>query len=190
MKTKPKQVCEREFDFTLVLDGITELTTEVEDALYNGKCDDGTLAFQSGRPYMTFSRTAPSLAEAILSAIQDVRNAGVGLDVLRVDYCDLVTPAEIARRIDRPRQAVHQYITGERGPGRFPPPACHLTDAAPLWAWCEVAHWLLQNNMLKEEVVRDALDAALINDILELRTRRQMAPETADKALKAIGGIV
>jgi hypothetical protein len=185
--TKPKKVGEREFNFTLVLDGITELTSEVENALYEGGCDDGTLGFQCGRPYMTFSRTAPNFAEAILSAVRDVEKAVPGLDVLRVDYCDLVTQAEIARLIKRSRQAVHQLITGRRGPGLFPPPIYRLTDDTTKWAWSDVVDWLAQNNLVEEETASDTIQAALINDLLDFRSRRRRDRKTADKALRMLG---
>src|SRR5487761_1677044 len=118
-----QKTCECEHDFTLVLTGVRELTREVLDALYEAGCDDATIASRSGRIVATFSRTAPSLKDAILSALQCVRKANIGADVLRVDYCNLVTQADIARKIERSRQLVHQYWTGARGPGGFPPPA-------------------------------------------------------------------
>ncbi len=168
--------CECEHDFTLILTGISDLTPEVVDALYEAGCDDGTLAMRSGRPYITFSRIAPSLKNAILSAIGNVRKAGVGADVLRVDYCNLVTQADIARKIGRSRQLVHQYITGERGPGGFPPPACGITDDAPLWYWCEVAYWLCENNFAKPEFLRDAEEVEVINNVLDMQRQKLNNP--------------
>lgn len=178
--------CEREYDFALILSGVTELTTPVEDALFNAGCDDATLSVQYGQLYLEFSRTASSLLRAILSAIQDVQKAGIGAEVLRVDECDLVTQADIARRIERSRQLVHQYVTGERGPGGFPPPVCHLTEKAPLWAWCAVSYWLLQNDMIKPEEVRAAEVIAAINTALELRDQRKRNPALADEVAKAV----
>ena len=134
-----RQNCEREHDFALILTGVHELTSEVENALFETGCDDATLSVQYGFIYMEFSRMAESLKDAILSAIRDVRKAKIGADVWRVDECNLVTPAEIARRIGRSRQLIHQYMTGKRGPGGFPAPECNLTDGAPLWAWCAVS---------------------------------------------------
>lgn len=124
-------VCEKEHDFALIVDGVGSLTTDVEDALFNAGCDNATLSIQYGLLYMEFSRRARSLHNAIVSAIHDVRKAGIGAEVLRVNECNLVTASEIARRIQRSRQLVHQYMTGQRGPGGFPPPECHLTDGAP-----------------------------------------------------------
>jgi hypothetical protein len=99
---------EREHDFTLVLTSITEITPAVEDALFSAGCDDATIATRSGRLFVTFSRTARSTKDAVFSAIGDIGRACPGVDVLRVDFCNLVTPSEIARKIGRSRQLVHQ----------------------------------------------------------------------------------
>src|SRR4051812_16226446 len=82
--------CKSEYDFTLVLTGITELTPEAENALFEAGCDDATISVRSGRVFLTFSRTARSLKDAILSAIRNVKQANIGADVLRVDVCNLV----------------------------------------------------------------------------------------------------
>ncbi|MFN0195779.1 MAG: hypothetical protein ACKVT0_03490 [Planctomycetaceae bacterium] len=168
---------DKEFDFTLLLDGVAEITPEVENALFAAGCDDATISLRFGRMYLTFTRTAASLKDAILSAIKNVRASGIGASVLRVDHCDLVTQSEIARRIARSRQLVSQYIAGGRGPGGFPPPACNITDGAPLWYWCEVAHWLWENDLIKEEELREAQDLTVINSVLELERQRQVSPD-------------
>jgi hypothetical protein len=177
---------EQEYDFTLVLTGFDKLTAKVADALLAAGCDDGTIAMRSGRPYITFSRRAQSMKDAILTAIEDVRNAGVGADVLRVDYCNLVTQADIARRIGRSRQLVYQYMTGQRGPGAFPPPVCGITDKVLLWQWCEVAHWFWQNNMVKESVLREAEEVETINNVLELSRRKAENPSLAQEIIDVV----
>ncbi len=181
-----KKPCEREHDFTLVLTGIPELTTDVEDALYKAGCDDATLSIRSGRAFLTFSRSAPTLKDAVLSAIQDVRKAAIGADVLRLDICDLVTQADIGRRIGRSRQLVHQFITGKRGPGGFPPPVCLIADESPLWLWCEVAHWLWQNNLITEDAMNEAQQIAIINDVLDYVHQQQLAPKLAQEVFQSV----
>ena len=119
-------------------------------------------------------------------AIENVRSAGIGADVLRVDYCNLVTQSDIARRIGRSRQVVNQYIIGERGPGGFPPPACTLTEKVPLWLWCEVAYWLWQNNIVKEDVLRDTEDVALINNVFELARQKADKSDTTREVIAAV----
>jgi hypothetical protein len=175
--------CEHEHDFILVLDGITEITRAFEDALFQAGCDDATISSRSGRVFLSFTRSSPSLLDAILSAIRDVEAAEIGATILRVDDCNLVTQAEIARKIGRSRQVVHQFISGERGPGGFPPPSCHIADEAPLWRWCEVAYWLWQNGMLKENVLRDAQDLEMVNSVLEFNRLKRLDPASVDRVL-------
>jgi hypothetical protein len=186
MNMEPGNACECEHDFALVLTGITELTPEAEDALFEAGCDDGTISVRSGRIYITFSREDVSLKDAILSAIRDVQNAKIGADVLRVDTCNLVTQADIARKIGRTRQLVHQYITGQRGPGGFPAPVCNITEGVPLWFWCEVAYWLRQHDMIKQDVATEAQEVALINTVLEMRYYRQIEPALSAEILQRL----
>jgi hypothetical protein len=76
---------EAEHEFTLVLDGIPELTPEIMDALYEAGCDDATVSRSNGTVSMDFDRPAASLTEAIVSAINDIRRAGIGARVVRVE---------------------------------------------------------------------------------------------------------
>ncbi len=181
VKKANKNNPEREYDFALIVSGVRELTPEVEDALFEAGCDDATLSIQYGRLYIEFSRTARSFKDAILSAIQDVREADVGAEVLRVDACDLVTPSEIARRIKRSRQLVFQYINAQRGPGGFPPPECHLAEGAPLWAWCAVSYWLAENDIIRPEEGWNAEVVAAINNWLELARQRERNPQLVEE---------
>lgn len=181
-----QSLCEYEHDFTLVLSGISELSPKIVDALLEAGCDDGTISMRSGRPFITFSRRAASMKDAILSAIANVRKAGTSADVLRVDYCNLVTQADIARKIDRSRQQIHQYTTGDRGPGGFPSPVCGITDDAPLWYWCEVAYWLWENDMVQENVLRAAEEVELINNVLELQRQRKQRPNLTKEIIDSV----
>jgi hypothetical protein len=186
MKMETRTSCEREHEFDLVLTGISDFDEDTMDALFEAGCDDATPSLQYGKVNLAFTRTAPSLKDAILSAIENVRSAGIGADVLQVDECNLVTQAEIGRRSGRSRQVIHQYITGKRGPGGFPPPACQITDGAPLWLWCDVAPWLRQNNMIDEQVMLDAQDIDRINTILSYQHQYQIAPEIVKDLLEKL----
>jgi hypothetical protein len=178
---------EREFEFTLLLKGVDALTEDVENAFYEAGCSDATIAVRCGRPVITFSRAAASMKDAVLSAIRDVRKADVGADVFRVDNCNLVTQSDIARRIGRSRQLIHQYITGVRGPGDFPGPACEITDGASLWMWCEVATWLWKNGFVEEEVFRDAEEVGIINTVLDVQHQRQLRPDLINEVMETVG---
>ena len=180
------QNSQREYDFALVITGVPDLTPEVQDALFNSGCDDATFSIQYGCLYAEFSRTAESLKGAILSAIRDVRKANIGAEVDSIDESNLVTQAEIARRINRSRQLVSQYISGERGPGNFPPPACHFAENAPMWTWCAVSFWLAQNDIIRREESSNAEVMALINVALELERQEQKNPELLREITEAL----
>ena len=68
---------------------------------FQAGCDDATISVCSGRIYITFSRVAASLKDAILRAIRDVESTKICAEVLDVDTCNLVTQADIARKIGR-----------------------------------------------------------------------------------------
>lgn len=175
-------------EFTVVLSGITNLDDTIADALFEAGCDDATVTFQAGRCLVSFSREATSLIEAILSAISDIRKLGPAVNILRVDSSNLVSQSEIARRIGRSRQLVHQYISGERGPGAFPPPICDLSEGAPLWSWCEVAAWLHQHDMITESALQGANELAVINSVLELENHRRQDPKLTQEVVAAVSG--
>jgi hypothetical protein len=56
-----------------------------------------------------------------------------------------------------------------------------------MWYWCDVAHWLYQNNMITEETLRDAQAVSLINDVLELNYQKKIEPKLTKEVLEHIG---
>ena len=69
----------RVHEFTLIL--TADSNEEESDRLYS-IFNDGTLVSMAGEPQVHFHREAPSLEEAIASALAQVRKAG--FDVVRV----------------------------------------------------------------------------------------------------------
>jgi hypothetical protein len=176
----------RSFEFTLIVDGAERLSSGVEDVLFAAGCDDATISFRFGRLFLVFSRTANSLREAVLSAIRAVNGTRCGLRVLRVDECGLVTQSDISRKMSRSRQLVHQYMTGVRGPGGFPPPAYHMTNSAALWYWSEVALWLWTNNLIERDEYENAHEIALVNRVLEFEHQRQTEPDVTRQIMESV----
>jgi predicted DNA-binding transcriptional regulator AlpA len=181
------------YDFTLVLDGVSDLTDEVTDALYGGQCDDALVLMRDGVVYVDFTREADSFAEAVLSAINDVESSEIGARVVRVEPDDLVDMAEIARRTGRSRESVRQLVHGERGPGTFPPPVANLRRRSPIWRWTDVMRWFAERQVPSAPSAVPAtgspsvyLDAsvltAALNASLELR-RQLVAMSEAQKKI-------
>ena len=65
-------------EFRLILAGVEELTPDLADALYQA-FDDGTAGSCAGEVTIDFHREAASFQQAVQSAIEDVRKAGLQL---------------------------------------------------------------------------------------------------------------
>jgi hypothetical protein len=134
-------MAKQEYEFTLILSGIAELTREVLDAFYEVGCDDALIGMRDGIAYAEFCREADSFCDAALSAIRDVESSGAGVRMEHIEPDEFVTMSEIARRLDITREGVRKRVSGERGPGNFPPPVGCLTTRSPLWRWTDVLKW-------------------------------------------------
>ncbi len=71
--------------FTLVLSGVSDLTPELADALYEATNGDIEFNLCNGVAFLEFARTARTLRDAITSAIRDVEASSVVVRVLRVE---------------------------------------------------------------------------------------------------------
>jgi len=71
--------------FTLVLSGVSEITAELADALYVATQGDIEFNMRNGIAFVEFERAAPTLQDAVISAIHKVEGAPVGVRVVRVE---------------------------------------------------------------------------------------------------------
>jgi hypothetical protein len=134
------------YSFSLILAGVTDLTEEQAEELFEAGCDDCTPSVRASVVCLDFDRERTKPEEAIESAIRAVTAAGFTVE--RIEPDDLVTQAEIARRLERSREAIRLYVEGLRGPGDFPRPVAAATSTSPLWSWLEVARWAVKNKLL------------------------------------------
>jgi predicted DNA-binding transcriptional regulator AlpA len=170
-----------EHDFILTIRG--SLTDDRLDALAEAGCDDATFSTKGDLTFGDFTREAPTLAEAITSAIEAVESIA-GLEVLHVDPDELVWASEIATRTGRTRASIDHLIRGVRGPGGFPPPATHATRN-PLWRWAEVEAWFAAYDGREPNPDRSATIGA-INGALQARLglRASTRPAPLRRALR------
>lgn len=182
-----KRKQQREYQFTLVVDGLDLMNADHANALYEAGCDDASPAQQSGRGYIGFDRQADSLMDAILSACADVRKADIGVEILRIDAEDLVSQADIGRRAGISRSRVNNYVSGLRGPGNFPAPVSNLLDGSPLWRWAEVARWLAAEGIIEDELAEEAEQIAFVNSMLEFRRQKKANAKLAREVMKVLG---
>ncbi|MBI3461647.1 MAG: hypothetical protein HY000_01100 [Planctomycetes bacterium] len=81
--------------FTLILSGVSEITPELADALYEATGGDIEFNLRHGVAFLEFDRAASSLHEAVTSAMAQVESADVGVRVVRVESQDANTIAKI-----------------------------------------------------------------------------------------------
>ena len=77
------------WDFTVVLKGVEEMTDEIANALYETGCDDGTAGSSCGVASVSFSRDSETLQDAIASAVADIRRAGCEVDRVQIEQEEL-----------------------------------------------------------------------------------------------------
>jgi hypothetical protein len=137
-------------EFTVIASGLDPEAPDYEDRFFEAGCDDATLSYQRGLIIAEFAREAPTMASAIVSAIDNVRAAGASVDRVEPDY--LVSLSDIADRSGLSRQAISLYARGERG-ADFPTPAVKVMSDRPLWDWYAVAQWLHEKALLDRGAV-------------------------------------
>jgi hypothetical protein len=67
---------EMNWEFTLELTGVEDLTTELADSLFLAGCGMQPSASPKGRLWLDFDRESESLEEAVRTAKDDIRKAG------------------------------------------------------------------------------------------------------------------
>jgi hypothetical protein len=118
---------------------------------------------------VSFKRQAPSLIDAIVSAVRDLD--AVGLSAVRALEDDRpVSLAEVSRRTGRSREEVTRWARESAGPGGFPAPA-RDGPGRDRYRWDEVTRWLEEEMGLAIDSDEPSLIA--VNLALQLRA---MAP--------------
>jgi hypothetical protein len=85
----------KKHQFTLILAGVSAITPELADALYEAMNGDVEFEMREGVAFLDVTRSARALRDAITSAIQAVEGAGVGVRVIRVESETANTIAKI-----------------------------------------------------------------------------------------------
>lgn len=155
------------YQFTLIVEGPDLQSDELAEEVFEAGCDDALIGVSDGIQYADVDRKASSLEEAILSAIIDIERVE-SATVVRIADAGLVTMADVAERTGRTRESVRLLVSGQRGPGGFPPPVTDPRGRYRLWRWADVERWFAV--VLDEHPGDGGPDIeAIINAGLELR---------------------
>ena len=158
-----------EFEFCIIASGLDPKSEDFEQRFYEAGCDDATVSFQKGHIIVDFTREAPSIDHAIVSAVRNVEAAGARVD--RIEPDPLVSLSDIAARTGMSRAAMTQYSKGQRGRD-FPTPVARITSDSPLWDWAAVAKWLFQNDKISRETAIEAAALRAANAAIEAHETR------------------
>ncbi len=175
------------YHFTLIVHGPDLQSEELVEALYEAGCDDALVGRVDSLQYLDFDREASSLPDAVLSAVAGLESVD-GVEVVRLSGAGLVSMSDIAKRFRRSRESVRLLISGDRGPGGFPPPVTDPRSRYRLWQWFEVSDWFSESF---EEAVEDTDDHVLaaISAMLEFRRHGRVANLHGHKGLRKIVGL-
>jgi hypothetical protein len=162
--------------FELELRGpVTEEQVEaLGDVLASARGIDATVQAGEQGGIVTFSREADTALQAVISAVEDARAAGLTVAGAKED---LVVTEEIAARAKVTAAAVRYWILGERGPGGFPGPRVrHQRNS--LYSWAEVSEWLAVAKLgeVDHRAAEAARACALINAALTVRDGMRELP--------------
>ena len=174
--------------FTLIVDGADLQDEAVVDSLFESGCDDGLVGSVDDTQFIDFDREAPSLGDAVLSAVADIERTD-GVQVIRMAGVGLVSIAGIAARTGRSRDGVRLLIAGMRGPGHFPPPVTDPRARYRLWRWSDVERWFRCELGADPRGVRDDHVLSAINACLELRQQRHWLDAGKRNRLQELAGL-
>ena len=155
--------------FSIIVSGVDIYSDDFEEVFFHAGCDDAIIRVERGALILSFDREAVSFSAALESAMSDVRTAGA--KVVRIEPDNLVTMADVAKRLDRSRSAVSQYVAGTRRE-RFPAPVVRVTAENPLWDWVQVLEWLARER-----------DPSVTDDMLAQARAIKRASETRGQSL-------
>ena len=113
-------------NFMLILDG--QIDEATSDLLFEAGLDDAAITAFDGHPALDADREAPTLLDAITSAVTQAESVA-DIHVVRVEGEELVSQADIAERTGRSRQAVNHWINATPTPPGSPlPPTAPRPD--------------------------------------------------------------
>lgn len=164
------------YDFTLIFAISTDWERSVlEDRLFNAGCDDALVGTgQKGRLALTFTREGAAAAEAVDSAIRDVRTAVPDASLVEVAP-DFVGMTDMANLFGFSRQNMRKLVLVHRD--SFPLPVHE--GRSPVWHLADVLDWFAQQGRvvdpLLRELARESLQVNVAREVARLKRPDELA---------------
>jgi hypothetical protein len=165
------------YEFVLRLN--RKISEKEVDALYEAGCGDAAVETSTYGTLMDFTREAPTLAEALVSAVRDIEKVP-DLRAVGVECDNMVTLSGIADRAGVTSEAARLWASGQRGPGDFPPPQILTASGERIWDWQQVAVWLRNYREPSAEVWTSGRGSTLCTADRVLAAREALLSEPDD----------
>lgn len=166
---------EYEFTLTFALPNPEADPEQYVDALFKAGCDDAGIGTGlRGYIALDFIREAESAAEAMLSALQNVKEAIPGAELTEASP-DLVNLTAIGEAVGCTRQNMRKYFMGEATKVKSPFPAPVVTGSSPMWHLYNVAKWMAENS--KHHAPRPVMEVAMVAQSINLAKEVFIAPQ-------------
>ena len=157
-----------EFTLTFALPDSSQVDDYL-DVLFEVGCDDALVGSGlAGSIALAFEREAPSAKQAIQTAIQQVRKAISGVELIGLEP-DLVGISDMATLLKCSRQNIRKFVVDSDA--NFPKPS--VLGSVPLWHYYEVAHWLLKNRRTKLKPQEAMMEVTQVAFKQNIDTQRQ-----------------
>lgn len=127
------------------------------DALFESGCDDALLGLgKPGYIALDFTREAPSAAEALKSAVENVLSAIPEAELVSAtpDLVNISDMSKVMKKwevLDLTRQAIRNYAIGKTVKVTRPFPSKAFVTESPLWHINEVVVWLIDNGKVEQK---------------------------------------
>lgn len=155
------------WNFRFTLEPTLVNIDDIFDQLHDAGCDDALFSSRDQQEFVTFARNAPTLEEAVLSAIADLESVD-GIRVSAISDESLVTATETSKRTGKSFEEISVLIAGQRVGAAFPPPLTWENEDPQEWEWRQVAEWFI-NELGEHPRDPDAAVFAAISDTLDAR---------------------
>ncbi|MBV4553841.1 DNA-binding protein [Pseudomonas sp. SWRI102] len=153
---------------------------ELVERLGEAGCDDALVGIgQPGRLALEFTRDAPDAAEAVLSALDDVRRAVPSAKLIEVAP-DLVGLTDVAEIVGGSRQNMRKLMLTH--PGSFPTPVHE--GSASIWHLADILTWLQARGSYSS--ASGVLDVARVALQVNVAKERRRLAEVGYKELEAL----
>ena len=159
----------KEFNFELIFKLVdNQDSSEYLDTLFENGCDDATISVgQLGMLSLSFTRESISAAEAVESAINDVKKAIPSAKLVEVTP-DIVNISEISYILGHSRQYTRKLFNSETS--SLPAPI-HIGNPS-IWHLSEILNWLKSLGKQENKINENLFELSHITR--QINTKRQL----------------